>query len=216
MRLPQFEPPGRRTTLHGSGRREVPAVERKGAGVRRELHGSVWNVFLMALLLIVTACQDGSHRGEAGQTDGPGRSKGLSDGVYAVLQEAASPESARVDAPGSIVLVYDRKYSDSDKGTPPEYLAIDTGSFVPMILEGSPVARKDDRGFTLLSVTLARDQVKPLEEFTRTHLGGRVAIILDGEVVSMHKVRSVIEGGKLQITRCGDNACDVLFSKLTN
>jgi preprotein translocase subunit SecD len=67
----------------------------------------------------------------------------------------------------------------------------------------------------MLSVTLSREQVKPLEDFTRAHLGGSVAILLDGEVISKHKVRAVVEGGRLQITRCGDNACDVLLAKLT-
>ena len=83
-----------------------------------------------------------------------------------------------------------------------------------MILEGKPDAERDSTGRTLLSVTLARDQVQPLERFTTTHLGGKVAILLGGEVITVHKVRSIIHEGKLQITRCTDDGCSVLLSRL--
>lgn len=139
---------------------------------------------------------------------------GLANGLYAVLRESSTADSARVDAPGSAVLVYDRKYTDADPAVPPTWVALDTARFVPLILSGPPDAKKDGRGWTMLEVTLASEQVRPLEEFTRAHLGGRVAIVLGGEVISEHKVRAVVEGGKLQITRCGDNACDVLRVKL--
>jgi len=56
--------------------------------------------------------------------------------------------------------------------------------------------------------------VKRAEAFTRAHQGGRMAMVIDGEIVTLHKVRSVITDGKVQITRCTDNACEVLRSKL--
>jgi hypothetical protein len=182
--------------------------------MRGKRRGAARSVLLFLLLIAVAGCQQGDRRSAPDRASVPVEANRLADGVYAVLRESSSPDSARVDAAGSIVLLYDQKYSEADQGGPPEYLAIDTNSFVPLILEGAPDATKDGRGFTLLSVTLARDQVKPLEEFTRAHLGGKVAVVLDGEVISKHKVRSVIEGGKVQITRCGDNACDVLRAKL--
>jgi hypothetical protein len=111
-------------------------------------------------------------------------------------------------------LLYDRKYSESDKNQPPKYVALDTSFFVPLVLAGPPDARKDDRGWTLLSVTLAREQVKSLENFTRAHLGGTVATVVGGEIVTMHKVRTVIQDGRAQITRCQDDACQVLLVKL--
>jgi preprotein translocase subunit SecD len=136
------------------------------------------------------------------------------DGVYAVVREAPTAAQARVQGVGHAVLLYDRKYSDSDQHEPPKYVDIDTSSFVPLILAGPPQMKKDDRGWALLNVTLAREHVKTLETFTRTHLGGRVAIVLDGEIVTMHKVRTGIEGGQVQITRCRDNACQILRAKL--
>ncbi len=139
---------------------------------------------------------------------------GLHNGLYAVLSEATTPDSANVIERPHIVLPYDRKYTGSDISEPRTYVAIDTSSWVPLILEGQPEATRNGTGRALLSVTLAREYVKSLEDFTTKHLGDRAAVILDGEVITMHKVRSIIREGKMQITRCDDNACDVLRSRL--
>ena len=138
----------------------------------------------------------------------------LANGVYAVFREGLTREEVQSEKRSHAVLVYDRKYSDADKDQPPKFVALDTSSFVPLVLAGPPDARKDDRGWTLLNVTLARQHVKALEDFTRVHLGGAVAIVIDGEIITMHKVRSVIEDGKARITRCSDDACRTLLVKL--
>ncbi|MGA3245617.1 MAG: hypothetical protein ABSE41_13440 [Bacteroidota bacterium] len=139
----------------------------------------------------------------------------IPNGFYAVLIEANSRDEARTDSIPNIVLVYDGKYVDSIQSASPSYVALDTTFFVPLVLEGSPTTNKDGNGRTLLGVTLSRKYIRTLEDFTKAHLGGRVAIVLDGEIITMHKIRSVISEGKIQITRCYDNACEVLLSKLT-
>jgi preprotein translocase subunit SecD len=65
-----------------------------------------------------------------------------------------------------------------------------------------------------LQVALAAEEIPTLETFTRRHVGGRAAIILDGEIVTVHKVRSVIPDGRLQISRCSDRACERIMAKL--
>jgi hypothetical protein len=139
----------------------------------------------------------------------------LANGVYAVLREGAARADVQSEQRPHAVLVYDRKYSEADKDQPPKYVALDTAFFVPLVLDGPPESRKDDRGWTLLSVTLARQHVKTLEEFTRAHLDGTVAVVIGGEIVTMHKVRTVIRDGKAQITRCTDDACRRLYLELT-
>ena len=140
--------------------------------------------------------------------------RSLANGVYAVVGEGLTREQVRIEKAPHVVLVYDRKYVDTDRDQPPKYVALDTSSFVPLILAGRPGAHKDDRGWTSLNLTLAAQHVKTLEDFTRAHLGGVVAMVIDGEIITMHKVRTVIQDGKAQITRCGDNACEVLLLKL--
>ena len=174
----------------------------------------------LGLLVVGTLCLGfvacSSNRTAETAAKSPAQKRALRDGFYAVLGTASTQDSARAVDPRAAIVVYDRVYTDVVETVPPEYVAIDTTSFIPLALSAPPEAKKDDRGWTLLSVSLSKEQVKPLEEFTRARLGGRVAILLDGEVISMHKIRSVITEGKVQITRCGDNACDVLLSKLTD
>jgi hypothetical protein len=138
----------------------------------------------------------------------------LPNGIYGVIREAPTQEEARGGDAACTVLRYDKKYSDSTPDEPLKYVAIETSSFVPLKLEGAPEASKDGAGKTLLGVTLKEEYTKILEDFSRTHLGGRIAILLDGEIITLHKVRSVISGGQFIITRCNDNACEILKSKL--
>jgi preprotein translocase subunit SecD len=142
------------------------------------------------------------------------RAPSLANGVYAVLCEGPTRGEVETEGRRAVVLIYDRKYSDADKEQPPRYVALDRSSFVPLMLAGAPTAEKDDRGWTLLDVRLAPEHVKPLEDFTQRHLGGKTAIVIDGEIITMHKVRSVIKDGRARITRCSDDACKSLLLKL--
>jgi len=138
----------------------------------------------------------------------------LANGVYAVLREGLTPAEAEAEKQPHVVLVYDRKYSEADKNQPAKYIALDTSCFVPLVLAGPPQTHTDDSGWTLLNITLAREHVKTLADFTRAHLDGLVATVIDGEIITMHKVRSVIEDGNVKVTRCGDDACRALYLKL--
>lgn len=136
------------------------------------------------------------------------------NGVYAVLKEGHTPQEAEPGSGPHLILLYHQVYSESDRNGPPRYIALDTSSVVPLTLAEPPETKTDDRGWTLLNVRLTPENVKRLETFTRAHLGGTIAIVIDGEIITMHKVRSVIEDGRVQITRCQDNACQVLRTKL--
>jgi hypothetical protein len=138
------------------------------------------------------------------------------NGAYLVLQEP-TPKEARVSGHSQIILTYDRrKYSDAHTNEPPTYVAIDPNDYIPLIIEGTPEMRKDGEGKSILSVSLTRANAVRAESFTRAHLGGRIAMVVDGEIITLHKIRSVIVGGKLQITRCQDDACEVIKAKLVD
>jgi len=126
-----------------------------------------------ALVATVTAGSAGAP--PAGRQAADARS--LANGVYAVFREGLTRAEVETEKRPHAVLVYDRKYSDADKDQPPKYAALDTSSFVPLVLAGQPDTQKDDRGWTLLNVTLAPQHVKTLEDFTRAHLDGEVAIV---------------------------------------
>ena len=139
----------------------------------------------------------------------------LQNGIYTVLRDASTPEQARVEGVQHVILAFDKKkYSDVNQNEPPYYVAIDPCSYVPLVIEGTPQVQKDGRGKGVLLVSLKEENAKKLEDFTRAHLGGQVATIVDGEIISMNKIRAVIVGGKFQMTRCTDNACEIIRAKL--
>ena len=141
--------------------------------------------------------------------------RALENGAYAVLREVPSAREAGAGGGSQFVLPYDRrKYSGAPTNEPLTYVALDAKDYVPLAIEGRPGMKSDGQGKSILTVSLVRKNVKRAEAFTRAHLGGRMAMVIDGEIVTLHKIRSIITDGKVQITRCTDNACEVLRSKL--
>ena len=171
-----------------------------------------------ALVLMFAIC--GCKRPHAQATNqvpaaGSPKESPLENGAYSVLREAPTPQDARVEGVPHAVLSYDRrKYSHAPPNEPLTYVAIDRRDYVPLIIEGTPELKPDGQGKSVLTVSLSRKNAERVESFTREHLGGRIAMVVDGEIVTLHKIRSVITGGKVQITRCTDNACEVIRSKL--
>ncbi|MFZ5949229.1 MAG: SecDF P1 head subdomain-containing protein, partial [Candidatus Rifleibacteriota bacterium] len=65
-------------------------------------------------------------------------------------------------------------------------------------------------GKTTLNVVLGEGNTGEFQKFTAANIDRAVAIIISGKVVTAHKIRAEIVGGKIQITRCGDDACEEL------
>jgi len=87
---------------------------------------------------------------------------------------------------------------------------------VPLDLAKPAVSGKTDDGKTFVRLSLAPEAAERLETFTANQVGkgSSVAIIIGGRVVTRHKVRAKIEGGKLQISCCAENACEFLLKNL--
>ena len=151
---------------------------------------------------LAMSCRRGARAGGA-----------LVDGAYAIQSETPLP-SDPCGSPLQNTRVYDPKRADPTSDGERRYVTVDTTSFVPLVLAAPPESREQPDGRRMLEVALAQENVKKLEDFTREHLGGRIAVVLDDEIVSVHKIRTVIEGGRFQITRCTDRACDRILAKL--
>jgi hypothetical protein len=150
----------------------------------------------------------------AATTGNPAASAPLPNGLYTVVRDALD-SSATSDDRLRVVPFDPPPSDDADAGRARVWVVLDRQSYVPLILEAPPATENDVHGRPLLTVALAPQYVHALEELTRANLnGGRVAVVLDGVPITIHKVRSVISGGKMQITRCTDRACDVIRSKL--
>lgn len=53
-----------------------------------------------------------------------------------------------------------------------------------------------------------------LKAFFRNHIGGRLAVVVDGKVVSSHKIRNPVETENVTITFCTEGGGDKVYSHL--
>jgi preprotein translocase subunit SecD len=120
----------------------------------------------------------------------------LANGVYAVEQGTVATRNLVV-----------RQYQGKD-------IVLDREHFAPLAIDGKPEIHRDPRG-SWLTVQLAPEAAKRLEELTRTHISQRIAVVVSDKIVSAPTVRSVIQDGKARITGCENESCDTLLRRLS-
>ena len=135
----------------------------------------------------------------------------LDNGIYLILEELEIEPSP--NHMGSVVR-FDHGFLDSNTEGQPIYLQIDANEMVSLDLAEKPEGIPQEDKRLNLMLTLSENGKQQLADFTTKHLNKRVAIVIGGRAVTKHKVRTVIDGGKLQITRCTDNACEHLLLEL--
>lgn len=138
----------------------------------------------------------------------------LINGLYLVVQSDEDKSKIAPLKGNERLLVNDYSFLDPDERGKTEYIVLNNESYVPFEFSSAPGKGTDDKGRPLLTLQLDEKQIKPLEEFTSKNLGARVAIVVDNKIVTVHKIRTVITGGRLQITRCSDHGCTALYSVL--
>jgi len=132
------------------------------------------------------------------------------DGIYLVHASEPISDGHRVQ---SLAFMPDSGESEVNSGSPPVSIRLD--DYVPLVIEGKPNIQRGQNGLSQLSVSLRRNYARDLERFTTDNLHRKVAIVIEGAVVTVHKVREPIIGGRVQISRCFDNQCELLYSALT-
>lgn len=138
----------------------------------------------------------------------------IPDGFYLMQREAKVPKELEPMKESEILIINDYEFLSPEERGETSYVVIDKNCFIPLILKEEPIKEKDAEGKPKLSIALAEDQIAPLEKFTRENVMKNVAIVIGGKVVTTHKIRVPIVGGKLQITRCTDHGCEALYTEL--
>jgi preprotein translocase subunit SecD len=133
-------------------------------------------------------------------------------GFYLVAAEAQTAAALPAANGDQRVVRYDyRLLREAERGQP-LYLLLPKVADVPLVLAKAPeLLREGENGFPELRLELTAEAGKRLETLTREHLGGRVAFVIDGEPVTLHKIRSVITGGEFRLSRCTDTACQYVL-----
>jgi preprotein translocase subunit SecD len=136
------------------------------------------------------------------------------DGVYAVLRESLTEKDVLPLKEGEALVVHRHRYLKKDDKEPPRYLVVRSAPDVKLDLAGEPKGVKEGGDGVRILLKLREKPAAALERLTRDWLNKQVTIVLGGEVVTMHKVRSVIKGGDVQITSCAPGGAEYLLKRL--
>lgn len=141
----------------------------------------------------------------------------LSNGIYLVLRDAENAKLLEPAVASERILIDDGHLLEPTQPNLPDkphFVVLSAERFIPINLAHKPTKKVDQQGKKQLLLELAKSQVTPLETFTRENCGRSAAIVIGNQVVTVHKIREPIKDGKMQITRCTDNGCDVLYTQL--
>jgi len=139
--------------------------------------------------------------------------KDVPDGVYRVLREGASEKEVQPLQEGEAIVSDYSRYLKREANDPIRYFVVADTPDVPLKLARAPVVSADDAGPRIL-VKLTAKSGSALEKVTRDNQGGKLTIVIKGEVVTTHKIRDVITGGDIQITSCVAGAAEYLLEQL--
>lgn len=167
-----------------------------------------------AVCLSVVLLFFGVHISAWSQDQKPSSPKKLPDGVYAVLRESLKEKEVLPLKDGETLIVHRHKYVKTKEQVPPRFLVVRSAPDVSLDLVGEPKVIKEGKEVAGILLQLQPKAANALEKLTQERLGKALAIIIDGEVVTSHTIRSVIKGGAVQITNCAPGPAVYLLEQL--
>ena len=137
----------------------------------------------------------------------------IKDGLYLIdrIDTVASQPDLRSEKE---IAVYFSPMFEEYNGDEFTRIIIDTTQFVPLELEEPPKTEQQTDNKKKLLLSLTKEASEKLRTFTTENLMRKVALVVGSEALTVHKIKTAITGGQLQITRCTDNACETLYVKL--
>lgn len=121
----------------------------------------------------------------------------LEDGVYEVLAVERDRASLPKPDADARILVFDRQFIKGAEDMPPAYLLLRVSGHAPLDL-AKPPTQGEANGRAMLLLNLKPEAAKTLQ--TLTSKAERAAVVVGGQVVTVHRIRVPIEGGGLQVS----------------
>lgn len=163
-----------------------------------------WHVRTLAPFLLAACAAAWCHGAAPPQ-------KKIPDGVYAVRRDGLRKADLLPLRDGERLVVNHHRYS---KGDAPRFVVIGAAPDVALDLAGKPKAIEEGKEVVGILLKLRPGAAAALEKLTGDRSVGQVAVVIGGEVVTMHKVREAIKGGEVKITSCAPKAAAHLLAQL--
>jgi len=136
----------------------------------------------------------------------------IPDGLYPVLKVDTTGQVPGETLAETVYLPFSTLMQEP--GDIPLNVLLNIADFVPLMLDEPPVEGpiQDDKRHLLLS--LSPEASEQLIDFSTRRVNERAAIVIGGEVITMHGIREPLTSGMLQISWCGVDACEILMVRL--
>lgn len=148
------------------------------------------------------------------QDKSPASAKKLPAGVYVVLRENRNEKEVLPLKEGEALVMNRHRYVKKEDREPPLFVVVRSAPDVALDLAEKPKAVKEDGEVVRILLKLKPKAAEALERVTTDGGGKQLAIVLDGEVVTSHKIRQVIKGGEVQISSCAAGGAKYLLEQL--
>lgn len=137
----------------------------------------------------------------------------LEDGMYLITRTGTSESELLPLNENERIIEFNQEFIDKTDQEP-LLLVIDETEYAPFLLAEKPTTETQEDSRKRLLLTMNEKGKAQLAAFTEKHLMQMTGIVVKGEALTKHQIKAAIDGGKLQITRCTDNACEMLFIEL--
>jgi preprotein translocase subunit SecD len=165
---------------------------------------AAWNLLVCITIICILSCKSTAVVQPDSRT-----------GFYLIVGEAPSATALPQPSSSQQVVQYSNRFLLEPDSEPSRYLLLASKPDVPLTLVKSPeYSPKGGNGNPELQMELTADAARALEKLTREHIGQQVTFVVDGEPVTIHKIRSVITGGRFVLSRCTDTACQYIYGRL--
>lgn len=138
----------------------------------------------------------------------------LADGIYPVSRQAAHDKDVLPMKEDEAIVVNSHRYMKYNEKEPTRILVVRVSQRIALDLANEPRGDKEGAEATQVLLKLKPPAAQALARLTRDHIGQQLAIVLDGEAATVHKIRGVIVGGEVQITSCAPRAAGYLLRRL--
>ncbi len=165
---------------------------------------SILSGFLLVFLAVAGFAQEAQMAQKAADN------VSLPNGFYLILEEQADASALQKPAENEVIVTYTLDHLGV-YDQPPRHFRVKTVPDVNFSSDAKAEVGDKNEGKTTLNIALGEGNAVEFQKFTAANIDRTVAIIIGGKVATAHKIRSEIVGGKIQITRCGDDACEKLY-----